>query len=177
MRLGASSRSPARPRHRPRAPQPGPPIPPAPSTPNFARNSPTTASSFELRSLELQRFWALLKLHPIELRASFLEGKPRHCPQVPLPLHNTCRPPCLKPMTPMRVGHCLEMKPPILLRAPFRTRLKPLTPLLARNGHFRAIFCPQRRPRFHPHRTLRPQPKPCVACAHATTPVAHWPHD
>ncbi len=32
-------------------------------------------------------------------------------------------------------------------------------------------------PRFHPRRTLRPQPKPCVACAHATTPVAHWPHD
>ena len=29
-------------------------------------------------------------------------------PQLP---HNTCRPPCLKPMTPMRVGHCLEMKP------------------------------------------------------------------
>ena len=31
--FGASSRSPARPRHRPRAPQPGPPDPPAPSTP------------------------------------------------------------------------------------------------------------------------------------------------
>ena len=31
--LGASSRSPARPRHRPRAPQSGPPVPPAPSTP------------------------------------------------------------------------------------------------------------------------------------------------
>ena len=31
--LGASSRSPARPRHRPPAPQPGPPDPPAPSTP------------------------------------------------------------------------------------------------------------------------------------------------
>ena len=30
--LCASSRSPARPRHRPRAPQPGPPLPPAPST-------------------------------------------------------------------------------------------------------------------------------------------------
>ena len=28
--LGASSRSPARPRHRPRAPQPGPPVPPRP---------------------------------------------------------------------------------------------------------------------------------------------------
>ena len=33
LRLGASSRSPARPRHRPRAPQPGPPVPPAPYTP------------------------------------------------------------------------------------------------------------------------------------------------
>ena len=31
--LGASTRCPARPRHRPRAPQPGPPVPPAPSTP------------------------------------------------------------------------------------------------------------------------------------------------
>ena len=31
------------------------PLTPA-RTPNFARNSPTTASSFELRSLELQRF-------------------------------------------------------------------------------------------------------------------------
>ena len=33
LRLGASARSPARPRHRPRAPQPGPPVPPAPFTP------------------------------------------------------------------------------------------------------------------------------------------------
>ena len=70
-------------------------------------------------------------------------------PMWPEPTRNTCRPPCLKPMTPMRVGHCLEMKPPASLRAPFRTRLKPLTPLLARNGQFRAIFCPQRRRGFH----------------------------
>lgn len=41
-------------------------------------------------------------------------------PQLP---HNTCRPPCLKPMTPMRVAHCLKMKPPAPLRAPYRTRL------------------------------------------------------
>ena len=123
-------------------------------------------------------------------------------PQLP---HNTCRPPCLKPMTPMRVGHCLEMKPMTPLRAPSRTRLKPLTPLLAQNSQIQAVFrpqrChgfhaplaehpqrhrrfheplpnrPQRCPRFHPRRTLRPQPKPCVACTHATTPVAHWPHD
>ncbi len=181
--LGASARSPARPRHRPRAPQPGPPDPPAPSTPvgpvvlmrihiiaepipNFARNSPTSLSNSEIRSLELQRFPTLLKLHPIELRATFL-GQTR----------NTHRPPHLKPMTP--------------LRSPWRTRLKPLTPLLAQNSQFQAIFrpqrChgfhaplaehPQRRCRFHPRRTLRPQPKPRVACAHATRPVAHWPHD
>ena len=96
--LGASSRSPARPRHRPRAPQPGPPLPPAPSTlaapgalacgpartrrhsralplmlTNFARNSPTTVSNLECASLELQRFQRLLKLPSNELRATFLE--------------------------------------------------------------------------------------------------------
>ena len=32
-------------------------------------------------------------------------------------------------------------------------------------------------PRFHPRRTLRPQPKPRAARAETTTPVAHWPHD
>lgn len=93
------------------------------------------------------------------------------------PPHDTCRPPCLKPMTP--------------LRAPSRTRLKPLTPLLAQKSQLQATFrpqrChgfhaplaehPQRRCRFHPRRTLRPQPKPCVARTHTTTPVAHWPHD
>ena len=90
------------PHRHPRAPQPGPPIPPAPSTPvgpvvlmrihiiaeptpNFARNSPTTASSFEFRPLELQRFQTSLKLHSIELRATFLEGRPRHCPRRPQP--------------------------------------------------------------------------------------------
>ena len=73
-------------------------------------------------------------------------------PMWPEPTHNTCRPPCLKPMTPMRVAHCLEMKPLAPLRVPFRTR-------------------------FHPRQALRSQPKPRVACTHTTTPVAHWPHD
>ena len=41
----------------------------------------------------------------------------------------------------------------------------------------RRVFLVHEHPRFHPRRTLRPQPKPCVACAHATTPVPHWPHD
>ena len=149
-------------------------------THNFARNSPTAASSFERRSLKLQRFQTSLKLQSIELRATFL-GQTR----------NTRQPPHLKPMTPMRVDHCHEMKPPTPLRAPWRTRLKPLTPLLAQNSRIQAVFrpqrCrgfhaplaehPQRRRRFHPRRTLRPQPKPRVACAKIATPVAHWPHD
>lgn len=75
-------------------------------------------------------------------------------PQLP---HNSCRPPCLKPMTPMRVALCLEMKPLTPLRAPFRTRLKPLTPLLARNAQFRAIFCPQRCHGFHAPLAEHPQ--------------------
>ena len=43
-------------------------------TPNFACNSPTTLSNLEIKSLELQRFQTLLKLHLIELHASFLRG-------------------------------------------------------------------------------------------------------
>ena len=70
--LGVSTRCPARPRHRPRAPQPGQRGYRAPS--NFACNSPVTISGFELASLELQRFWALLKVHAIELHAKFLVG-------------------------------------------------------------------------------------------------------
>ena len=41
---------------------------------NFARNSHVNLSNSELVSLELQRFWALLKVHAIELRAKFLGG-------------------------------------------------------------------------------------------------------
>ena len=41
-------------------------------TPNFACDSPTTLSNLEIRSLGLQRFQTLLKLHLIELHASFL---------------------------------------------------------------------------------------------------------
>ena len=43
-------------------------------TPNFACNSPESILRFELWALELQRFQTLLKLHSIELRASFLGG-------------------------------------------------------------------------------------------------------
>ena len=46
----------------------------AETAPNFARNSPTTLSNIEFRSLELQRFKTLLILFPIELRAK-LRGR------------------------------------------------------------------------------------------------------
>ena len=42
--------------------------------PSFACNSPTILSNFEIRLLELRRFQTLLKLHSIELHASFLRG-------------------------------------------------------------------------------------------------------
>ena len=59
--LGASARSPARPRRRPSS---------------FARNSLATISNIEFRSLQLQRFQTLLKLLPIELCARFLWSCP-----------------------------------------------------------------------------------------------------
>ena len=77
--------SPARPRRSQRAPQPGPAATAqvscpdltcriAETAPNFARNSPATISNIEFRSLELQRFGALLNVHPIELRAKLRCG-------------------------------------------------------------------------------------------------------
>ena len=60
--FGASSRSPARPRGLPRR------------RGNFACNSLLGISNLEFISLELQRFWALLKVHAIELHAKFGEG-------------------------------------------------------------------------------------------------------
>ena len=42
--------------------------------PNFARNSPATISNIEFVSAELQRFVALLNVHPIELRAKLRCG-------------------------------------------------------------------------------------------------------
>ena len=67
--IGASTRCPARPRHRPRAPQPGP-------TTNFACNSVATLSNHEVTALELQRFHAVLNLRPVELPAELVEPIP-----------------------------------------------------------------------------------------------------
>ena len=70
----AAHRHRGRPRRRPRAPRPALACRIAEPTLNFARNSLAALSNHELRSLELQRFQTLLRLHPIELRAIFVGG-------------------------------------------------------------------------------------------------------
>ena len=55
---------------------------------NFACNSPLTISNVEFISLELQRFWTLLKVHAIELHAIFTERwRRRPRPPARLVLH------------------------------------------------------------------------------------------
>ena len=67
LRLGASSRSPVRPRR---------PI-------NFARNSPAACSSIEFVSLELQRLWGVSKNDRDKSRATFGCRWCRLCPWAP----------------------------------------------------------------------------------------------
>ena len=145
---------------------------PVPSRPQARQNSPCSAPSAPRRDRIRPAPPKLPKISAFSPAGRVFSRR-----WVPQPPHSTCRPPHLKPITPMRVDHCHEMKP--------------LTPLLAQNSQIQAIFrpqrChgfhaplaehPQRRCRLHPRQALRPQPKPRVACAHATRPVAHWPHD
>ena len=106
LRLGSSARSPARPRHRPRAPQPGPSQPSgalhtsgiwcavgwlgasssSPARPrrrriDCARNSSMAHSNIEFASLELQRFWGVSKSDHDRLRAKFGWRPCRRCPR------------------------------------------------------------------------------------------------
>ena len=157
LRLGASSRSLARLRHRPPAPRQLPPAPSTPvapgvlmtihiiaePTPNSACNSPTTLSNPEIRSLELQRFLTLLKLHPIELHATFLRqaptpptgtaARPRHLP----PVLEISR---VKPLSPLLARLCVGLKPPSPLLAQAEPQLKPPSPLRAKRSCFSCIF-------------------------------------
>ena len=155
--LGASARSPARPCHRPPAPRQIPPAPFTPvapgvlmtiriiaePTPNSACNSPMTLSNPEIRSLELQRFLTLLKLHPIELHATFLRqapspptgtaARPRHLP----PVSEISR---VKPLSPLLARLCVGLKPPSPLLAQAEPQLKPPSPLRAKRSCFSCIF-------------------------------------
>ena len=159
------------------------PLTPVP-TPNFARNSPTATSNFEFRSLELQRFQALLKLLPIELRASFRRQRRAathgHRSQTSSSAsrphkRDKTRPACLhqRPRAKKFAQHNQNTPKSAFFRQQgefFRGLAQ--NPLLL--GEF---FRAHEHPRFHPRQALRPQPTPCVARTHATTPVAHWPHD
>ena len=98
--------------------------------PQAGQNSPCSAPSAHARETvrpappKLPKNWLF-----------WLGGRVLSRRWVPQPPHNTCRSPRLKPMAPMQVDHCHEMKP--------------MTPLLPRNGQFLAIIRPQRRRRFH----------------------------
>ena len=82
------------------------PLTPVP-TPNFACNSPTTTSNIEFRSLELQRFQSLLKLLPIELRASFRRQRraTTHRHRSGAHLHAAVRPRKREKILPARAKH------------------------------------------------------------------------
>ena len=82
------------------------PLTPVP-TPNFACNSPTTTSNLEFRSLELQRFQSLLKLLPIELRASFRRQRraTTHRHRSGAHLHAAVRPRKREKILPARAKH------------------------------------------------------------------------
>ena len=73
--LSASAQSPPWPCRHPPAPQPGPltPLIPVP-TPNFARNSASTLSNFEFRTLELQRFSAFVEMPSNRITCDFCQG-------------------------------------------------------------------------------------------------------
>ena len=159
------------------------PLIPVP-TPNFARNSPTTTSNIEFRSLELQRFQPLLKLLPIELRASFRRQRRatthRHRSQTS---SSVSRPHKRDKTRPARLHQRPRAK-----KFAQHTQNTPKSAFFRLLGEFfrglahnplllGELFRAHEHPRFHPRRPLRPQPKPRVACAHATRPVAHLPHD
>ena len=159
--LGASSRSPARPCHRPPAPRQ---IPPAPSTPvgpgrwsvagcvvsmpgrdlqppiTFARNSPAACSNIEFASLELQCFWGVSKMSTINYVRN-LGGGGVVAARGHRGLALSARPPAyLKPLSPLRVSAAPQLKPPSPLRVSAAPQLKPPSPLRGRNGCFGAFF-------------------------------------
>ena len=114
--------------------------------PNSACNSPTTLSNPEIRLAELQRFQTLLKLHPIELHASFLRGGPRHRPRVPRPRRHT-------PRTPPPLPAGLHERNTALARHPtawLTSSVKEISPQHGENGRKSAILGVRGRKIFQP---------------------------
>ena len=167
-------------------PRPRPSLPTSLHERNIAPAGHSTAwltSSVKEKSPLLAKNWRKSPLSSMQGRRIF-HGTPQHLTQGRFLFHSCPSPtpqarqnsPCSPPSAPMREkvrpAHAKHPKIGLfrLLGEFFRGLAH--NPLLLGE-----LFCAHEHPRFHPRRTLRPQPKPCVACAHATTPVAHWPHD
>ena len=158
--------------------------PRAPAPPNFACNSLTTISNFEFRSLELQRFQPLLNFSQSNCMRVFWRQRHAtthgHRSQTS---SSASRPHKRDKTRPARLHQHPRAK-----KFAQRTQNTPKSAFFRLLGElFRGLaqnplllgelFRAHEHPRAHPRQALRPQPKPRVAFAHATTPVAHWPHD
>ena len=126
--LGASSRSPARPRRH---------------LIDFARNSSIAHSNIEFASLALQRFWGVSKNDRDKLRARFGRRRSRRRPWVSQP--GAARARCVWVLQARWSG---GLKPSSPLLACACVGLKPRSPLRVRNGRFWCVFRAQRCRRF-----------------------------
>ena len=126
--LGASSRSPARPRRH---------------LIDFARNSSIAHSNIEFASLALQRFWGVSKNDRDKLRARFGWRRCRRRPWVSQlgAAHARC-------VWVLQARWSGGLKPSSPLLAWACVGLKPRSPLRVRNGRFWCVFRAQRCRRF-----------------------------
>ena len=156
------SRSPARPRRRPRAPQPGPPVPsgalhtsgalladgarcvvskaglasPPPMGPQSGRADQAAGCLKPVSPLLMCGCVGLKPSSPLRAPA-----EPRLKPPSPL---LACACVGVKPRSPLRGLAEPQLKPSSPLRAPAEPRLKPPSPLRVGNGHFWCVFRVQR---------------------------------
>ena len=134
VRFGASARCPARPRHRPRAPQPGTPGSPAPSAPvvpGAGEGCAQTADHFG----ENGRNWGVSGEVVCVLGTLWLwvrRGAQARWPGG------------VKPLSPLLVQAEPQLKPSPPLLACACVGLKPPSPLRVRNGRFWCSFWAQR---------------------------------
>ena len=167
-------------------PRPRPSLPTSLHERNIAPAGHPTAwltSSVKETSPPLAKNWRKSPLSSMQGRRIF-HGTPQHLTQGRFFFHPSPIP------TPRRD----KTRPTRLLQRPGGTKFaqhaqnRPKSAVFRQQGEFclgltqnpdllGEFYLAHEHPRFHPRRTLRPQPKPCVACAETTTPVAHCPHD
>ena len=174
--------------HRPRrhAPRPPPSLPASLYERNIApagHSSAWLTSSVKEKSPLLAQNWRKTTLSRMQGRRIF-HGTPQQLTQGrfffhPSPIHTPQarqNSPCSAPRAPRRDR--------VRTARAKHTKIRGFSPagrILSRSHPesrpARRVFLVHEHPRFHPRRTLRPQPKPRVVCAHTTRSVAHWPHD